>query len=152
MIITLHKLCSSLRQSSFARRTGDYIDGDRLEIVSQLSTSSVMFAFSIVTEIKSVVIRKRFMLFLLFFSFFFFFFAGRGFALYWPLRLINSSPTDFQMYFKIITLQQRISVKILNHFIILLKKFETIFCPLRSFFSFDHPFKTATNSFCLSSC
>ena len=85
VIITLHKLCSSLRQSSFARRTGDYIDGDRLEIVSQLSTSSVMFAFSIVTEIKSVVIRKRFMLFLLFFSFFFFFLQDVGLHFTGPL-------------------------------------------------------------------
>lgn len=37
------------------------------------------------------------------------------------------------MYFKIIILQERISVKILNQFIILSKKFQIIFCRQRSF-------------------
>lgn len=37
------------------------------------------------------------------------------------------------MYFKIIILQERISVKILNKFIILSKTFQIIFCRQRSF-------------------
>ena len=48
----------------------------------------------------------------------------------WVSTLLASQANLFLSY----GLQQRISVKILNQFIILSKEFDTIFCPLLSLF------------------
>lgn len=94
-----------------------------------------MFAFSIISEIKSVMILKQFMLFLLLI-----FFPRHGLALYWHLMLIYSFPTDSNVFenenFTAANLCQ--NPEPVNYFV------ERVWNHLLSTtiaFSFDHPFR-----------